>query len=170
MKYVFQRFRRIRCDYESLRCLDLEIWGFLCWQTDRQMIALPLAAHACAGYLKLGHLEVICAFAMFSAHALCDGRVYRDDLYPIWSACLHWRYYANYLAVHQTTFFCLVCQLPWKRGVCYDNDPYQKLRPLQINYSFIFLGNNIWYLCVEICRIIGRGYLMPIASLGYQNS
>ena len=57
------------------RSRDLGIFVLTDRQTDRQMIALPLAAHACAGYLKLGHLEVICAFAMFSAHTLCDGRV-----------------------------------------------------------------------------------------------
>ena len=41
MKQVFQRFRLIRCAYESLRCLDLEMWRFLCRQTDK-LIALPL--------------------------------------------------------------------------------------------------------------------------------
>ena len=39
-KPVFRRFQRIHCAYESLRCLDLEIWRFSCWlQTtddDRQ--------------------------------------------------------------------------------------------------------------------------------------
>ena len=49
MKPVIRRFQRILCAYESLRCLDLQIWRFSCWQTtDRQTkpIALPLAAHA----------------------------------------------------------------------------------------------------------------------------
>ena len=46
------RFRRIwqsGCAYNSLRCLHLEIWQFLCWQWQQQMdkpITLPLA-HAC---------------------------------------------------------------------------------------------------------------------------
>ena len=57
MKPVFQRFQLIYCAYESLRCLDLQIWRFLCWQTDRQtkLITLPLA-HAC-GVMKLA---IIC--------------------------------------------------------------------------------------------------------------
>jgi hypothetical protein len=37
MKQVFRRFRQIGCAYVLHRCLDLEIWRFLCWrQTDRQ--------------------------------------------------------------------------------------------------------------------------------------
>ena len=36
MNPVFQRFRLICCAYKSLRCLDLQIWRFLCWQTDGQ--------------------------------------------------------------------------------------------------------------------------------------
>ena len=30
LKPVFRRFRRIHCNYESLRCLHLEIWRFSC--------------------------------------------------------------------------------------------------------------------------------------------
>jgi hypothetical protein len=36
MKSVFRRLWRICCTYESLRCLDVQIWRFLCWQTDWQ--------------------------------------------------------------------------------------------------------------------------------------
>ena len=37
LKPVFHRFRRIHCDYEPLRCLDLEMWRFSCrWQTTTQ--------------------------------------------------------------------------------------------------------------------------------------
>jgi hypothetical protein len=49
MKSVFRWFRWICFTYESLRCLDIQIWRFLCWQTSKQTngrtepIALPLA-------------------------------------------------------------------------------------------------------------------------------
>ena len=36
MEQVFRRFRRFGCAYKSPRSLDLEIWRFLCWQTNRQ--------------------------------------------------------------------------------------------------------------------------------------
>jgi hypothetical protein len=35
MKPVFRQIRLIRCVYELLRCLHLEIWQFLCPQTGR---------------------------------------------------------------------------------------------------------------------------------------
>ncbi len=37
-----QVFRLIHCAYELLRCLDLEIWWFLCWRQTDKPIALPL--------------------------------------------------------------------------------------------------------------------------------
>jgi hypothetical protein len=37
MKPGFRRVRRICCTYESIKCLDVQIWQFLCWQTDRRM-------------------------------------------------------------------------------------------------------------------------------------
>jgi hypothetical protein len=36
VKQVTWRFRRTRCLYESLRWLNLEIWQFLWWHTDKQ--------------------------------------------------------------------------------------------------------------------------------------
>jgi hypothetical protein len=48
LKPVFRQVRLIRCTYESLRCLDVEIWRFLCGRQttdDRQTDCLTPAAH-----------------------------------------------------------------------------------------------------------------------------
>ena len=42
LKPVFRRLWRIRFAYESLRCLNLEIWRFLWWRQLTKPIALPL--------------------------------------------------------------------------------------------------------------------------------
>jgi hypothetical protein len=48
----FRRFWLIRCAYESLRCLDLEIWRFLCWRQTDKPIALPLLRMRARGVIK----------------------------------------------------------------------------------------------------------------------
>jgi hypothetical protein len=59
-KPIFRRLQRICCTYESLKCLDVQIWRFLCWQTNRQNrrtepITLPLA-HA-RGVISIHHFR-----------------------------------------------------------------------------------------------------------------
>ena len=44
LKPVFRQIRQIRCIFESLRCLDVEIWGFSWWRlADRQTDYFTLA-------------------------------------------------------------------------------------------------------------------------------
>ncbi len=54
LKPIFCQVRLIRCAYESLRCLDIEIWWFLCgWQTTDDVCTWGKNYfHACFGTLE----------------------------------------------------------------------------------------------------------------------
>jgi hypothetical protein len=60
MKPVFRRLRWICCTYESLKCLDIQIWRFLCWQTDWQTDRTDHITPCCACARGVNNNIIIC--------------------------------------------------------------------------------------------------------------
>ncbi len=82
MKQVFRRFLPIRCAYESIRCLDVEICRVLCPWTDRQTDCFTPAAEGTRGVkinvqeldpselVKLYDVSLTKKYQLFSKHAV----------------------------------------------------------------------------------------------------